>query len=432
MTQAARDALAVALVGLAAVLLWTPLGWLPPTTWGIDLWPTWVAAHLYADGVYEAVYHPSLWIPGDLAHPAWRAILEAEGIPTGEGTTFTYSPVYLLLVGPFMRALSIEHLCLAVLGVNGLSLGVIGVETMRLAGVRSLPHRLLWTAGLALSVPVMAAVCLGQNTLWTLALLLLGWRVMHAPGRTAQALGVALWLLACACKPWAVLLLGLLPVLRSWRVAAGAAAGWVTLFVLLPALVVPEAVLEGYRATSAALLEVTVAPTNNISLRAFLLRMRLDQWTEASAQWTMLRMNRAWLAAELPVLLAVLAAAVRIWWVRRPSADHTLAAGLALVLLPLGVCWTHYLVFCAPMVALLLTHEHAWIQKLALVVACWAVLTHLHHLPTILHFNVRNETLYVAEHPTWWALRALLPWLGIIGLSLLSLARGSTESRALS
>ena len=195
-------------------------------------------------------------------------------------------------------------------------------------------------------------------------------------------------------------------------------------------MLMPDVVMEGYRATSAELLGVTVAPANNISLRGFLLRLRFEQWTELSRQWTMLRMNPAWLAAEVPVLLGIAGLAARLWWVKRPDKRTTLAVGLALILLPLGVCWTHYLAFCAPLLALLLAHKKPWVQKLALVVMAWAVLTHLHPLPSVLHFNVRDESELVSQHPTVWAVRAFLPWLGVWGLAMLGLGLSSPRQES--
>jgi hypothetical protein len=375
-------ALGGALVALAtwSLILTQPLDWL-----GLDLYPTWIAAHLFASGRYDAVYHPSLWIAGH-EHPAWAAIMEQNGIPRGDGTSFTYSPVYLLIVSPFMNAVSVRQASQVMLGINAVSVGVIGSECARLAGLRSKWTTFLICVLTGLSFPAIGAMWLGQNTLPCLAAALLGERAMTRKDLAGRAVGLSLWWLAAAMKPWFVMAFVVLFAMRLWREAIVGLLGWGVLFVVLPFFGVPAELRQGYARVGDSLLRVTVVPWNNVSIRAHLLRLSWHEWPTMAATWQPIVVSAARLVVEVGILAGV-AAFLILWLQRRPRRELVFVMGLFAVLLPLGICWTHYLAFGLPLLVVSAFHRGLprgarWVGAMGCL---YALLGFPHHFPTVLH-----------------------------------------------
>jgi hypothetical protein len=381
---------------LLALGLWVLVFTQPLDRMWPDLYPTWVAGRLFAAGRYDAIYHPSLWIFGS-EHPAWAALMEENGIPRQDGTSFTYSPIYLLLVAPFATALSIRQASWAMFLVNALSVGIIGLGCARLAGIRSLWIRLAIPVVASFSFPVLGAVWLGQNTLPCLALALLGERGLSAPSRGRQVAGLVCWWLAAAVKPWFVLAFLLLLAMRRWRQALVFLGGWAAIFVGLPFLLIPGPMREGYARVSENLLRVTVVPWNDVAIRAHLLRMSWPEWPALAMDWTPVVVP-GWSFAVEAAFLAIVAFVLLAWLRRRPAPELVFAVGLFAMLLPLGICWTHYLAFGLPM--LVVAAFRAELPKgvrIAGALGCiYVLLGFPHRLPTLLH-GWREVGAYAAQ-----------------------------------
>jgi len=407
---------AVVAAGLWALVFWQPVPWM-----SLDLYPTWVASQLVAQGQPEAVYHPQLWIAGD-AHPAWVAVMERFSIPQADGTSFTYSPLYLLVTWPLTRTLSLTQLSVVVFGLNALASGVVGNECLRLAGCTRVWLRRLGPAGVGLLFPVMAGVWLGQNTLLCLTAGLLGARLLAHRDRRRFG-GLALWWLACALKPWFVLVLLLLLPARRWADAALAVGGWALLFLALPRLLLPE-LAQGYAVVSQNLLEITIAPPNNVSIRAHLMRIQWEGWAELVRVWTPVELSAAARSRELWIVLP-LGALVGAWgFVRGRRWEHLVVVGLAAVLVPLGVVWTHYLVFALPLAVVLAFEQDQvrairWLGALALA---YLLLMWPHALPNHIHDGRWDYIEELAAlDPTLLAWRAFRPTAWLLGVLLLAL-----------
>ena len=418
-----RDEVTGILLGAAvAACVWMALFWLPVSGMGVDLYPTWVAAELVSRGQLEAVYHPQLWI-SDSAHPAWVAVMEEFSIPRGDGTSYTYSPLYLLVTWPLTRSLSLEGFSVVVFLLNAFAAAAVGNECLRLAGRTEPWLRRLGPALMALMFPVLGAVWLGQNTLLCLAAGLLGARLLAHPDRRRFA-GLALWWLACALKPWFVLLLGVLVLARRWTDAAVALGGWALLFLALPRLVLPE-LAHGYAAVSQNLLEMTIAPANNVSIRSHLMRLYWEGWVDLLKIWTPVELSAAARARELWLVLPI-GALVAAWgFVKRPGWEHLVLGGLAAVLIPLGVVWTHYLVFAVPAaVWLAASRDHGPLTRgIGAATVAYLFFMWPHGLPTHVHdgrwevleeLGALDPTLLAwrVARPLGWLLAVLLVFLG--------------------
>ena len=360
-----KDAGLVLLAGAMVAGIWAwsfgDLSWR-----NLDLYPTYIASQLYWDGQYEAIYHAQLWIPGEMGHPAWQQWMENLGIPRANGTTFVYSPTWLVLIAPLGGLLSLRAFTLFFFLANALGTAWIGYASFALAGEPRRVMRMLGAGIAGCSLPALAAASLGQNTALVLSATLLGYGCFLSKERGMSWLGGACWVLAATMKPWCVLLLLLLPLLRGWRVAIGALAGYGVTNLLLPALFLPG-LHQGYRGVAARLVEITVPAYNNVSLRAHLLRLRWPDWMDAVQVWQPLRMKPSALAVELSLVAAFVAALAWGVWRLRPGRTRIFVIGCAAVLLPIGVTWTHYLLFAFPLYSYLAFQPSTrWLGRLLL------------------------------------------------------------------
>jgi hypothetical protein len=158
---------------------------------------------------------------------------------------------------------------------------------------------------------------------------------------------VLLLLLATALKPWCVLAIPLLLLLRQPRAFATTALAWAAVFLAAPRVLAPG-LSKSYAAVVARLAEIELVTYNNASLRSLLHRLSWSGWGEAVERWQPLELPAGLRMLETAVFAAAGAAffALVLW--RKPPRHRVLAAGLGLMLLPLGVCWSHYFVFAIP------------------------------------------------------------------------------------
>lgn len=339
----------------------------------IDLYPTYIASHLYWDGQYEAIYQSQLWIPGEMGHPAWQQWVENLGVPKVYGTTFVYSPAWLVLIAPLGGLLSFHDFTRFFFFANALGTAWIGYASFALAGEQRRVNRMLGAGIAGCSMPAMSAAALGQNTVLVLSVTLLGYGCFQSKERGMSWLGVGCWVLAATMKPWCILLLLLLPLLKGWRVAVGALTGYGVTNLLLPALFLPE-LHQGYRGVTARLVEITVPAYNNISVRAHLLRLRWPDWVDSVRSWQPLQMKSSALWLELALVTALAAAMAWGVWRLRPERTRIFVIGCAAVLVPIGVTWTHYLLFAFPLYSYLAFQPSTrWLGRLLLAsLVLWA------------------------------------------------------------
>lgn len=411
---------ALLLLGGAALLagLWAALS-LQPIAWMcLDLYPTWIAAQVTAAGAPEAAYNAGVWT-GEGYHPAWIAAMEAAGLPSNGGTSFHYGPTYLGLTWPLTRLLSLPQLSVLFFACNALSVSYLGLELGRPLGwvrpwLRALPMLLL-----GLSFPMLYAVELGQNVPITLALAWAGARALR-PGERPW-LGVALWVLASLFKPWFVLAFVLLLLARRWKEFAAGAGAWALLSALLPKILSP-ALADGYSQVSQALLTTTVVPQNNLSLRSHILRLGDPEWVNMVTNWQPVQIPPQSLQLELYALLAA-GLGILVWGLVRPRAWMDLVrVGLVAMLLPLGIVWTHYLIFSFPLIAALLADGRRPIRWVGIGLTTYMLAMWPHAIQDPIHAHrwTSVEAFALAD-PTLGALRAALPF-ALIVLALLLFA----------
>lgn len=335
-------------IAVPLVLLgWTLGSARSPAMFPLDLIPTYIGAKLWLAGSADAVYHAGAWLPPDGGHAAWLEMLDELKLPPTD-TAFVYSPVYLALVLPFVTIAKPLHFFWVYAILTAICSLFIGWESTRLAGIRRPLLRVLVTLATAFSFPCAYAAMLGQNTVIMAALVLLGFRFFQQgqPWRGGSAL-----VLACAFKPWAVALLFVLALGRKWRAFAAAMGAYLAVFVALPHLLFPAALIDGYERVMGNAVRTSVLAFNNMSLRALIERLRMGDWTEQAFDWANHgTIDVAGLVLEALVVVPLLIAFVRVVQRARPDFERLYIGYMAFVLLFLGVCWSHYLCFAIPLV----------------------------------------------------------------------------------
>ena len=350
--QAPRGPLEVGVVALLVAGLWFFV-YLPDARF-FDLVPTYAAGHLWLEGEWDAIYHPELWFSASAGDATWHGEVQRLSYP-GLGNTYVYHPWYLLLLLPLIAWLPLWAFTGTFVILNAVALVWIVREALRCVGAEDIRLRVLLPVLLAVAYPVHYSIELGQNTLIALALFLLALRAFEG-GRPWQ--GGALALLSIAAKPWLVLLLGVLPFLGWWRRALALALACAGGLLALPRLLLPEAVLRDYTAVLERLPSVSILAYNNLSVRALIQRLGAEDWPAHLLHWVPIPVPPPVRVLELAVLAALGAAAALLLY-RRRGTTAVLNSGLVLVLLPLGVLWSHYLVMGIPLLITGALHPNA-------------------------------------------------------------------------
>lgn len=373
----------------------------------VDLYPSYVAARLADEGAWDRIYHPSAWLH-DGADPAWDASARAYGVDPEQGTSFVYHPWYLSALRPIAVRLDYPSFRRLSLWINGASLVLVGLGMAVLLRWRGFAGQLLATLVVGLASPTLSGIDLGQNVLPALAFSLgaaLAWRD-GAPlwlGGTAAAL-------AWACKPWCALLAPLCFLLRGARAGLLTSAALAALMIVLPELAMPRVLMRDYAALNHALTRTSVPGWNNVSVLSILERASDPGWSLHLLEWIPRQPSATLRYAALGA--SALLFALALWIRRRQHADRTwtAAAWLALMLTPLGICWTHYFIFALPLACLVASSPHA---PRALRGAALALLALVMALATLL--DVLGDEL------ASYALRPLgFPWLYAAPMMLLA------------
>jgi hypothetical protein len=365
-----RPPLALLLLCPLVLVSWTLNAARPPAQFPLDLIPTYLAGKLWLAGQPEAVYHDGAWLPASGANPEWHAMAQVSGIQMPD-TAFTYSPVYLGLWLPLVAVLRPLHFYWTFATLSALSALVLGWESARLAGVEKPWVKAVVALLVALSFPCSYAGMLGQNVVMAALLVLLGFRAFD---RGQSAVGVTLLVLASAFKAWCVLFVLALVLARRWRDAALFGATWLATMILLPRQVLPAALVDGFDRVVSTLPEISVLAFNNVSLRALIHRLSLEDWTTEAWSWSKHGLVEG---PEFAVEIALVLGVGALYWLlvrlRAPSFRALYTESMALALVTLGVCWSHYLVFALPLlVCTVLKRELPWtVRGLGLVLGLW-------------------------------------------------------------
>jgi glycosyl transferase family 87 len=367
----------------------------------IDLYPTYVAAHFANDGRWERIYHPSLWLHGGI-DPLWDARARQLIGGTVYGTSFVYHPWYLNAARPLAAIVDYSGFQRGSLALNKLCIVFIGLGLARLLRWHTLPQQLLLTLLVGMASTTFSGIELGQNVLLALAFCLgaaLAWQ-----SGANLLVGGLFAALAWMCKPWCALLVVLCFLLRGLRAGVLTSAALAALMLVLPELVLPDVLMHDYRAMNLALTHTSLSGWSNLSVLSMFERAADPDWSQHLLDWFPRRSLLAPRVGALAVTLAVLGAGAVIWWRKRPGPEWTSAAWLAFMLIPLGICWDHYLIFAFPLACMASFSDKAPLALRALGLSLLAVLLALQLVVT--GPLAEPSSALIADAPNLW-LRAV-------------------------
>ena len=388
----------------------------------IDLYPSYVAAKFANEGRWDRIYHRTIWLH-DAVDPEWdrrAAELTREQL---HGTSFVYHPWYLQLLRPIAAHTTYVQFQRGTVVFNKLCIVAAGLGISLLLGASTLPMQALSTLALGIATTTIYGLEFGQNVLPALMFALaaaLAWA-----SRTKLWVGALFAALAWTCKPWCSVLLLLCFALRGVRagVITSLAVGFV--MAVLPVVVMPAALMHDYREMNLAMTSVSVSGYNNFSVLVTLERLTQSDWAHHVLEWLPRVPELEYRVGALGVAGLVVIAGSWIWWRRRPRASYTSAAVLALLLLPLGICWTHYFVFAVP---LALVCTFATKSPVSLRVVGAGLLAELMALADWAGIPNDKFGLFLSDPPRYpW--REALPIVLVIGCILAALSLAPSDER---
>lgn len=308
-----------------------------------DLVPTYFAAELWLDGQAQAVYQPEIWPALDQGDPAWRSTITKHGYP-GFKNSYVYHPFYLALWLPIAGLLPLHLFNALFVLLNAAALAFIVADVLERIGRRSAGLQVPATLLLGCTYPVTYSVQLGQNVLICLAAVLIAFRALEADRKSAA---YPLLLLTAAAKPWFILLLGVLPFMGRWRDALFLGALYGAAFIALPLVSLPGPMISDWTAVLDRLPDVSILAYNNVSIRAFIHRALDPNWADHLLSWQPLAVPASGRTVE-PIVIGIFALVCLAAILRRRSQDLLWLTCPALILIPLGVVWDHYIVMAIP------------------------------------------------------------------------------------
>jgi hypothetical protein len=419
--------LACVLFVVAAVLVavvWGQVLWV--SSLRVDLQPTYLAGRLWSEGHYDAIYHPSVFLTEQTADPAWLELAhKIAPLAKLQETSFVYSPWYLMLVAPLTRVMSIEQFVAFWFWLNVVSAVWIGWEAMGWAGRTASWQRAAGGLLAGVMSPMIYGAWLGQNVGPCLALVMLGVRFAHG-GKALQVPSGLLFTLAALFKPWAILLVPLLGLTRRWIPFVAAATASLVLMAGAHSPLVPQATRDDYKGLNDALVNMTNVAFNNHSVRSLLERLTDARWGEGIRTWTSRMVEPQIRLEALGIAAAIAALAAWPFWKNRNDLRRVVAAGLPLVLIPLGICWTHYLILLVPAMWMLMFGSTKLVPRIIAWLGCVLFLTMPYSDAPVISrvFERAPKADVIAIHPHLWALWYLLPLVLGIALSFMLLAAG--------
>jgi len=363
----------------------------------VDLYPTYVAARLANEGRWGHIYHASIWLHGSV-DPEWDA----------RANEFVYHPWYLNAARPLAARMTYETFQQFWVWISKGSLVAAGLSMALLMRWRRLEHQLLLTLLVALSPTTLYGINLGQNVLPALVFSLaaaLAWQ-----SGASLAIGGGFAALAWMFKPWCAALLPLCWLLRGVRAGALSSAALLALMVALPELLMPRELMQDYHAMNLALAESSTLAWNNLSVQAIVERFAKPDWSQQLGVFGAQTAALSHRALALLAVAAIVLSALLIWLRRRPAPAATSAAWLALMLLPVSVCWIHYFIFALPVACLVaFSGGMPWLARLS-----GAALLALVPSLEALYGLTPAEYLAYQTHP------AGLPWLRMLPMALVA------------
>lgn len=366
------ESLCVGILLVPVVLAaWTIGNFRTPVTFPLDAVPNYLAARAWAKGHPDAVYHEAMWLKRATMHPAYLAEAVKLSMPIPD-TSFGYNPLFLAFVRPLATNLGITPFLWVTAVMNAIAALTLGYQSARLLTPLGSLGRWLIALAFCVSFPMMYAADLGQNLPLTAPLVLCGFALVSRRD-SRQWAGVVLLVLAGIVKPWCVLFLGVLPLLRLWKLSAVAAAVHAAVVWALPALVMP-ALWRSYVDLMKLVPPVTMVSFNQVSVRSFLARLSWPDWPQAALRWGPIVERSVW-AIWLETLIIACVGGLFAWlvWSRRPPVLEAGVCAMAAVLFSLSICWTHYFVFVLPLVVMVLWDASSpnWLRALAAGLALW-------------------------------------------------------------
>lgn len=342
---------ALLFIGFSVVLCYVfAISWGEYTRPPGDLYPTYVAARLLLEGHHEAIYHPQIWLSGHEYHPVWTTVALKEGA-LSSSSSFVYNPGYLILITPLVMWCNSVSFSYVFLFINILSTMLIANETLLLVGVRS--QLLSLAAGMIFLrlLPFQVSSYMGQNGLPALALIMLGFRITSVEhGFWRSVTSGVLVALGITCKPWCIFLTGIWLLLRQWRIVFSIIGFYTVINVVLPAVLLPNSLLLAYKNVVNMLSKTVLMAYNDISIRSMIHKLTYRNSQNYLQVWdTSIHIEPQFLIIELVIITLIGVAAAWIILKKRPPHPITFLSSLCLILVPLPICWTHYLVFAAPL-----------------------------------------------------------------------------------
>ena len=208
-----------------------------------------------------------------------------------------------------------------------------------------------------LLLPAITGILLGQNIAIALALILLSLRLFgHENPR--NLFGAGIFTIALALKPWLFALIIVFFLTKKYSVGISLTVLYLLIFALIPAIVFPAELMEGYLNLSAKMFKITVVTMNNMSFSSFLLRLSLPNWPSLSHSFSPITLSASQIILPLAVAMAIGMASLCIIIKKKPSNDVVWMTSLCLILLPLSILWDHYLILAIPNTMLLMTQKY--------------------------------------------------------------------------
>jgi Glycosyltransferase family 87 len=406
------------------VLLFAMLAHVRPLPY-TDLYPTYVAGHLANEGRWDHIYHRSVWLY-HAEDAAWDQRVQELTGACCSGTSFVYHPWYLQLIRPIVTQtrwiefqqgwVTFSKACVVAAGLGIVVL--LGRPTLRLQA--------LVTLVLGIAGTTIDGILLGQNVLPALVFSLgaaIAWR-SSAP----LWLGALCAALAWTCKPWCASLLLLCFILRGTRAGLITSLALAVVMGVVPALVLPEVLMRDYREMTLAIARVSVDGYNNLSLLSVLERFTSPEWSKHLLEWWPRQAGLALRLTSLGIAGLVFVIGAGLWWRRQPSLRYTITAYLAFMLLPLGICWTHYFVFALPLALLCTFGEDSPLALRAIGVTLLGVLLGLLHQVVVDGPQVQAYLVAPLRYPWRYASPMLLVLSAALGALVLA-PRAASELR---
>ena len=318
-------------------------------TFPLDLYPTAVAVDLINQGKAGSIYHPKIFLQSyeykqDWLESAARLKIFQSNI------SYVYHPFYAYVLSFFFKGSSIYLIQDFIYYGTIFSIVLVSLQLLILYEMRSPAVAFLLAIIFTAIVPTDHCLALGQNSIIALAFALLGLSQLTQKERISF-IGLICFLIACAMKPWVILSLFVFFLLKQYRKLLKIAAAYLIVLEVLPYLVLPSEVVAGYWEVRKQLAQIYLGAHNDFSLHASLLRVWVDKPQNVLHFWARgLAVPEAVVILHKICTLMVACLSLLGMFLYKGERAMAISISLAIPLLLLGVAWTHYFVFCLPII----------------------------------------------------------------------------------